>query len=171
MNLMSFLELRSLWRCPGKPKLKPIVLFGFLTLIFLTGKSAALAHSKTPPKPSAIEQELLALEKSRSQAIKNGDMNLLDRIYADDFIGIAGNGQVIDKSQLLEVFKRNDPQVVFTTDEIKVRVYGRTAIFTGRLIGKAPSGAVVLASRFTHVFVKRSGRWQCVAGQSTGLPK
>ena len=57
------------------------------------------------------------------------------------------------------------------TDEIKVRAYGRTAIFTGRLIGKAPSGAVVLASRFTHVFVKRSGQWQCVAGQSTGLPK
>jgi hypothetical protein len=36
-------------------------------------------------------------------------MKALDEIYADNFSGIAGSGQVISKEQLMSVFKRNDP--------------------------------------------------------------
>jgi ketosteroid isomerase-like protein len=116
------------------------------------------------------QTELLALEEKRRQAIKEGDARTLDQIYGDDFSAIAGNGQVINKEQLMSVLKRNDPRNNFTTDEIKVRVFGDTAVFTGRLIGRTIDGTVISAARFTHVFVKRSGRWQCVAGQSTPLP-
>jgi len=113
---------------------------------------------------------LLALEEKRRQAIRDGDAKTLDQIYAADFSAIAGNGQVINKEQLMSVFKRNDPRNNFTTDEIKVRVFGGTAVFTGRLIGRTPEGTVISAGRFTHVFVRRGGRWQCVAGQSTPIP-
>ena len=114
-----------------------------------------------------IEEELKRIEEVRRSAIKQGDMKTLDSIYADDFVAIAGNGQEITKQQLMEVFKRNNPQVEFTTDEIKVRVLGATAIFTGRLTGKTADGSIVSASRFTHIFARRGKKWQCVAGQST----
>jgi ketosteroid isomerase-like protein len=118
-----------------------------------------------------IEQQLRELEKLRSQAIKQGDMSALNEIYADDFSGIVGSGQIINKAELLEVFKRTDPRLIFNTDEIKLRVFGSTAIFTGRLTGKTAEGEIIFASRFTHVFVKRGARWQCVAGQSTAIAK
>lgn len=67
----------------------------------------------------------------------------------------------------MDIFKRNDPHVAFMTDEIHVRTFGEAAVFTGRLVGRTAGGEVVSASRFTHMFVKREGRWQCVAGQAT----
>ena len=142
-------------------------------LFLLLASFVALCHvvvSQASP-PKGVEQELRELEEKRRQAIKQGDIKTLDEIYADDFSGIAGSGQVISKEQLMSVFKRNDPRIGFTTDEISVRLLGKTALFTGRLIGRAADGEVVSASRFTHVFVKRDGRWRCVAGQATPLPK
>jgi ketosteroid isomerase-like protein len=120
---------------------------------------------------SRIESELKQIEETRRRAIKDGDDKTLDQIYADDFAAIAGNGQIINKSQLMAVFKGNDPSIEFTTDEISIRIFGTTALFVGRLTGRAANGEVVSASRFTHVFVKRSGKWRCVSGQSTPLPR
>ena len=53
-------------------------------------------------------------------------------------------------------------------DDMKVRVYGDVAIVTGRqtLQGTA-KGYVSGPRRFTDIFVKRNGRWQCAGGQST----
>lgn len=129
------------------------------------------AADKQSGAMSKAEEELRELERTRSRAIREGDMKTLDAIYADDFSGIVGTGQVINKEQLLAVFKRNDPSLHFTTDEINIRVFNETAVFTGRLAAITGSGVVAFASRFTHVFVKRDGRWQCVAGQSTVIAK
>ena len=59
----------------------------------------------------------------------------------------------------------------YKLDDLQVRVYGDVAIVTGRnattgtLFGKAAS----MKSRFTDVFVKRGGRWQCVANHTTAI--
>ena len=137
-------------------------------LVIAVCSSIAVAQAG---KQSKVEEALKRIEEVRRNAIKQGDMKTLDGIYADDFVAIAGNGQEITKQQLMEVFKRNNPQVEFTTDEIKVRILGTTAIFTGRLTGRTADGAVVSASRFTHIFVRRKSTWQCVAGQSTVIAK
>lgn len=98
-------------------------------------------------------------------------MKTLDAIYADDFAGIVGTGRIINKEQLMAVFKRNDPSLVFTTDENSIRVFDKRAIFTGRLTGKTVDEETVFSSRFTHIFIKRKGKWQCVAGQSKSIAK
>jgi ketosteroid isomerase-like protein len=138
-----------------------IVLFLSLNIISAPSQQA---------KSAKVEQKLRQIEETRREAIRIGDFKTLDDIYADDFSGIVGNGQIITKEQLFAVFKRNNSEIVFTTDEISVRVYKKTAIFSGRLMGKTPDGKIVSASRFTHFFVKRGRRWQCVYGQSTILP-
>lgn len=143
-----------------------------LILFLLFATFVTLTHSvKAQNAPlQSVDQELKILEEKRRRAIKEGDMKTLDAIYANDFSGIAGSGQIIGKEQLMSVFKRNDPRVEFTTDEISVRVSGDTALFSGRLTGRAADGKIVSSSRFTHVFARRDGRWQCIMGQSTPLP-
>lgn len=112
---------------------------------------------------------LRELETTRQAAIEAHDFDALRRIYAEDFVGIAGNGRVISRADLMDVFAHNDGSLAFTTDEVDVRVYGETAIFTGRLTARTAAGDVASAGRFTHVFVRRAGTWVCVHGQSTPI--
>jgi ketosteroid isomerase-like protein len=114
--------------------------------------------------------QLRALEESRRAAIQAQDFSVLEKIYAPTFVAVAGNGQVIDRATLFSVFKRNDPTLKFSTDEIRIVDEGDTAVFIGRLTGRTAEGKVAFASRFSHVFVRRNGGWICVAGQSTPLP-
>jgi len=58
-------------------------------------------------------------------------------------------------------------------DEIKVRVYGDTAIVTYRSTakGKDQDGAIDEQRRWTRVFVRKDGRWQLVHSQGTTIKK
>ena len=112
---------------------------------------------------------LKALETTRQAAIKAHDFDTLRTIYAEDFVGIAGNGSVLSRTDLMDVFARNDGSLTFTTDEVAVRVLGGSAIFAGRLTARTASGEMASAGRFTHIFVKRDGAWVCVHGQSTPI--
>jgi ketosteroid isomerase-like protein len=114
--------------------------------------------------------ELRELEESRRAAIQAQDFSVLEKIYAPTFVAVAANGQVIDRATLFGVFRRNDPTLRFSTDEIRIVDEGDTAIFIGRLTGRTAEGKVAFASRFSHVFVRRNGGWICVAGQATPLP-
>jgi ketosteroid isomerase-like protein len=80
------------------------------------------------------------------------------------------NGQMSDKSQMVNNFKTG--QIKLTSDELsdmKVRVYGNTAVITGKadvkgtLGGKDATGQIM----FTRVYVKKGGLWQSVAFQQT----
>src|SRR5215204_5905127 len=113
------------------------------------------------------EQALLDIEKQRSAAIASRNESFLEDLYADDFRGVAATGAVVNKQQLLEVFKLNNPEVVFTTDEMKATLYVGTAVVTGKLISESREGVVLGQSRFIHVYVLRDGNWKLVAGQAT----
>jgi catechol 2,3-dioxygenase-like lactoylglutathione lyase family enzyme len=143
--------------------------FRSVTIALCIALVAALgAQAATPRTP---DNELRALEERRRQAIAAGDRPTLEQIYAEDFQGVVGNGMVIDRTTLMGVLARPTPGVTFTTTEITVKpISAGTALFTGRLTGTLADGTVVSDARFTHLFVERDGRWQCVAGQSTPFP-
>lgn len=115
------------------------------------------------------EDELLRVESARSEAIRRNDLKTLDEIYADDFVGVAGTGQLVTKPQLFEFFKRADPSLRFTTSEVSARAFGESGIVVGRLAGRREDGSLVSEARFTHVYVRRDGRFRFVAGQSTPI--
>ena len=86
----------------------------------------------------------------------------------------APRGMVEDRAQYLE--NRKARRVDFESlvpDEIKVRVYGDTAIVTGRSTakGKDQYGKMDEQRRCTRVLVRRDGRWQFVLYQGTPILK
>ncbi|HEY7214514.1 MAG TPA: DUF4440 domain-containing protein [Thermoanaerobaculia bacterium] len=119
----------------------------------------------------AREEALIELERRRSQAIWVTDLNTLDGIYADDFRGLLANGRFVNKAELFEVFKTQDPALRFTIEELDARVLGDTAVTHGKITGRTPQGEIVILSKFTHVLVWRDGRWQVVEGANTPLPR
>ncbi len=124
--------------------------------------------------PSAPEQELLKVENNWGDALLKNDVAELERIYADEYLFTDPEGVTWNKSQDLANTKSGASKITsFKMEDMKVHVYGGAAVVTGKAIlegtfqGKDISGT----HRFTDTFVKRAGRWQCVATQSTLVAK
>ena len=110
----------------------------------------------------AVQQQ----DQERIRAQIAADAVALRRIYADDFIGIGPTGVVRNKAEVLADFTAHTlTYQSITTADVRVRVYGNTAVETGRSImaGQDRGKTVPGENRFTRVWVMTDGRWQLVA--------
>jgi len=115
---------------------------------------------------AVVEQVIRKLDNERIQAQIHADAAALERIYADDFIGVGPSGTVRTKPQVISDFTSGDLKFQsITTDDVRVRVYGDVAVETGRstMDGHDKDKAVPHDTRFTRVWVKQHGRWRLVA--------
>src|SRR5437879_5573285 len=137
-------------------------------VLALTATAIALGQKQSVNRDerSSVEQAIRQLDRERIQAQVGADAVALDRIYADDFIGVGPSGTVRTKVQVISDFTAGDLKFQsITTDEVQVRVYENTAVETGlsTMVGQDKGKAVPRDTRFTRVWVKRQGRWRLVA--------
>lgn len=116
-----------------------------IAVVALSAAAIASGQQQGPgrdPK-TVVEQVIRKLDNERILAQIHADAAALERIYADDFIGVGPSGTV-----------RTKPQVIsdFTSE-------------TGRstMDGQDKGKAVPHDTRFTRVWVKQQGRWRLVA--------
>lgn len=139
-----------------------------IAVLTLTLTSIALGQEQSANRNqrSSVEQAIRQLDNERIQAQIGADAAALDRIYADDFIGVGPSGTVRTKAQVISDFTSGDLKFQsITTDEVQVRVYENTAVETGlsTMVGQDKGKAVPRDTRFTRVWVKQQGRWRLVA--------
>jgi ketosteroid isomerase-like protein len=145
----------------------------FLLGVLLIGASVADGQTGTiKASPDArAEQELRNLERQWLDA--NADE--IERIEADDFTITYGDGSVRNKAQYLAMVRRavKNPRVSQWTEDSVVRVYGDTAIITGRFIYKMrdKDKETATQSRYTDTYIRRNGRWQVVASHLSSITK
>ena len=145
-----------------------------MTVLVFAATSIASGQKQSarrPPKRS-VDQVIRQVDHERIQAQIGADAAALDRIYADDFIGIGPSGTVRAKPQVLADFTSGDLKFQsITTDDVQVRVYGNTAVETGRsiMIGQDKGKAVPRDNRFTRVWIKQFGHWRLVANHYSTL--
>jgi ketosteroid isomerase-like protein len=121
----------------------------------------------------AVEQELQALEQTWADAVKHQDAGKIDRIQAEEYVFTDPAGQLWTKARELETVKSGGLTIdSFELSDVKVRLYDNTAVVTLRVVWNGQSNGVDISGpqRMTDVFVKRDGRWQCVASQTTRIP-
>jgi len=107
----------------------------------------------------------------RAAAVVKGDVARLEKETSDDYTFINLNGQLSGKAQMDAIKSGTIKLTSNELSDLKVRVYGDTAVVTGRsdakgTIGGGPSRGPVM---FTRVYVKKDGRWQSVAFQQTPI--
>jgi ketosteroid isomerase-like protein len=127
-----------------------------------------------PPSSSAAqsaEEEVLAVERSRGEAIRTHDREALARIYADDFSGVTTAGKKVDKETVIQVLANVDPQLTFTTEDLTARLFGEAAVVSGRVTGHGTIDGREISNAFwfLHIYVHRAARWELVAGESTNI--
>ena len=139
---------------------------------------SSFAFAQTNPSKAAqnikVEQEIKKLELEWFDSYVRGDRAAFDLIVADDVVMTYANGKVGNKSEAIaEIKAPADASYSLTSDDVQVRVYGDTAIVTGRVTEKGTFNGRSLnsQSRYTDVWVRRNGRWQVVSAQSTRLPQ
>jgi uncharacterized protein (TIGR02246 family) len=139
-----------------------------IAALVLTAVPIALGQQQSARRKQkgSVEQAIRQVDNERIQAQIHADAAALDRIYADDFIGVGPSGTVRTKPQVISDFTSGNLKFQsITTDDVQVRVYGDTAVETGRstMNGQDKGKAVPRDNRFTRVWVKQQGRWRLVA--------
>jgi ketosteroid isomerase-like protein len=146
-----------------------------VTVLLMAVSSPALGQAKkvgTAMAGGSVEQTLLRTEDEWAQAYVKRDPAPLRRILADDYVGTSARGTVRNKAQeITEVTASSDTAQSATNEDMKVHVYGNAAVVTGRGVetGRNKDGAYTRRFRFTDTFVKRGGRWQCVASHGSPI--
>jgi ketosteroid isomerase-like protein len=131
--------------------------------------AAVSAHAQR-----GVVEEIRKVDRERIRAQVNADAAELDRIYADDFIGIGPSGTLRTKKEVLADFTSGSLKFQsITTDDVRIRVYGNAAVETGlsTLKGRDAGKTVPEENRFTRVWIKQGGRWRLVSNHYSNLVK
>jgi pimeloyl-ACP methyl ester carboxylesterase/ketosteroid isomerase-like protein len=126
------------------------------------------------PLTNNDEQELRKLENDWLSTYISGDKATYDRIVADGFTGTDESAVKRTKEQDRALLP-SAPVAgsIATNDEVQVRLYGETAIVTGRIVTKIKAGDQEIpgfTTRFTDTWLKRQERWQIVARHYSRVP-
>ena len=116
-------------------------LWTILILTLIAHMSGASAQTRQPGASSAAttsaEDEIKNLEETRNQAVLHGDVGTLDRMTSDDYTFITLRGEMRTKSDILKGFASGSFHYESRQiSDLKVRVYGNTAVVTGRSVQK-----------------------------------
>ncbi len=120
-------------------------------------------------------QEVSKLLRDFLAAVPRGDKKIFDDFFADDVIYTRSAGVTVNKAEIIKnigVRAANEPATTFEADDITVHPYGNMAVVNFRLVAHTlNNGATETAYyRNTGTFLKRNGKWQVVAWQSTKVP-
>ena len=114
------------------------------------------------------------IEQDWGDAVVRHDADFLERLESDDYTYTGPDGGVAHKADDIAGAKAGTVRIdSFAHHDLKVRVYGETAVVTGETVLKGTAGDTDLGGHFrwTDVFVKHGGRWQAVASQATAVGK
>lgn len=119
---------------------------------------------------SAEEQKIVAaLDTEYQAAVKRNDAATMDRILADDFVLITGQGKSFTKADLLADARSGD-YVYERQDELEqaVRVWGDTAVVTALLWMKGTHKGEPFDYKlwFSDTYVRTPEGWRYVLGQA-----
>ena len=118
----------------------------------------------------AGDRAVMEAEKAYVDAIVKGDHVALNNLLDDQYVFTNTEGATLDRGAHLGRFKGGNYRFATKADidDVKVRWAGNdTAIVTGRLnFQGADTQPADGHSRYTHVWVKKMGRWRLVSNHS-----
>jgi ketosteroid isomerase-like protein len=136
----------------------------FLWILLVAAGQAAFCSEKN------TVAAITSLENQWAEAAKTGDAAAVEPILAETFITTDVSGHSYNKRELLANLKGGKWEYNGISD-VKVSVYGDTAIATGGWAGKGIDGDgthIDRHERWTDTWVKsRGGKWLCVASHAS----
>lgn len=120
----------------------------------------------------AVRKQIEALEMQWRNAVVTNNVKQMDHLLADDYLGISANGTVATKAEELAQRRAGTVRIQsLTLSDIKVRVYGKTAVVTSRaeLTGVNGESDISGNYRYTRVYNKRFGQWKIISFEASRM--
>ena len=143
-------------------------------ILIIFGLILQMAATAKPDSVSEDIKVVTAMDTEYQLAVLRNDVATMDRILADDFVLVLGNGTVYKKADLINAAR--DKTIIYERQEDSnrtVRVFGDTAIVTALLWEKFVAEGKTIEKRlwFSDVYVRTPKGWKYVFGQaSMALP-
>jgi hypothetical protein len=135
---------------------------------FATGIAAFLLSAGTALGQDNRAADRAYIQKSESdwaETVATQNCPVVERILADDFVGVFVNGARYGKAGAVQARRNGHSKFAFNhLREVRVRFYGDTAIAQGSeswLMKKGKRGKFI----WTDTWLKRNGNWQIVAAE------
>src|SRR5271170_8292636 len=136
--------------------------------VFVLLALSSVAWSQT----GGTEKAVAGLEQQWLQGQKTNNPDLVAPLLADKIVVTDSDGKVTDKAATLAFYK-NTKWATADYVDLKVTVFGNTAIATGGFRGKGTNAMGKPFDdneRWTDTWVKMSdGKWQCVASHVSAI--
>jgi ketosteroid isomerase-like protein len=151
------------WLIPSSGKLALVLLFAL----------ASTSHARTVfPHHENAHKEIEGLEADWRQAQLTNNVSIVERLLADDYLGISSNGTLETKAD--ELARRRSGSLSIThleLSDVKVRIYGDTAVVTSKadLVGKSGDRDISGRYRYTRVYSNRDGEWRIVSFEASRI--
>jgi ketosteroid isomerase-like protein len=168
-GLPSDTHMRQRSHLPGSIRSVVVCVFIFTALgCFCSEQAWAFARHEN----HALHKEIETLEMQWRQAEISNDVGQMDHLLADDYIGISANGTVETKAQELAQRKAGTVKInQLELTDLKVRVYGDTAVVTSRAELQGTNGQSNIGGnyRYTRVYNRRLGQWRIVSFEASRM--
>jgi ketosteroid isomerase-like protein len=129
-----------------------------------------LAHVQTGDDHASERAYIRQGESDWAESVVTNDVSVLERILADDFVGVDIDGSHYSKADAIRDF-RTHPSEFLTNhlNEVQIRFYGDTAVAQGNERWKKKDGT---PGKFvwTDTWIRRNGKWQIVAAEDLVPP-
>ena len=154
---------RSAWSRSTTSKIDILAVAAFSCLL--------LCQCAKPFDQKADELYIRDSERQWAESVASGDASVVERILANDFIGVDPRGQLYDKAKMIS--DTRDGAKFFASNhlnEVKIRFYGDTAVAQGSESWERRTGE---RGRFlwTDTWLRRDGRWEIVAAEDLTVPE
>jgi uncharacterized protein (TIGR02246 family) len=133
---------------------------------------AWLSLGQAAPAAPTAEDAVRAADAARIKAFTSADRTALGSLLGEDLTYTHSSGLLDSKAGIIDAITSGKTQYhSLVTEDVTVRLYGDVAVLTGRAaVNVTNNGQLLdLKLRFISVYVKRDGRWQFVAWQSTRM--
>jgi ketosteroid isomerase-like protein len=116
---------------------------------------------------AATDFEVLEkLNKGYVDSVQKSDVRWFEAHLSSDFLNSNPDGAIVERAGFLAqiakpaAFKGLEPR------EVKIRLFGDFAIIHAKTVYRKPDGQSG-AGRYTDIWMRRDGRWLCVAAHVT----
>jgi len=121
-----------------------------------------------------FEEQVLSSEEALAEAHLKLDLEAFEDLLHPDYVIIQPGGVMEGKDETMASLRAGGRfWEIAQSDDMVMRLYGNTAVVTGRWRGKGINNGEPFdySARFFSVWIREAGVWRNVASQSTCMDK
>ena len=143
--------------------------------VILVGLSVAQQKKHTAnASHGGVAAQLEQIEHTWAAAEVKGDAAMISPYLDETMVQTNPDGSVSARKEVLEGIAKGDPTLrAVDLADMKTQSYGDAAVIMGNYTERREAGGkrTATSGRFTDTYIRRSGKWKCVASHDSVAAK